>query len=731
MLNSFRLRLQRLIKPCLANRDAGFRRGRKLRLNNDNTKPLEVARFVVSSLAVLPFSLWLATFTYDYWYRVDLCQDALIDGDDEIKRLDRLKTPCFGREKEMLEVKTLLDKDPHQVVLVAGSNDSGKSSFVAEMLRDLKTNRGITYVYLSQFGVDSVSSLTQAIVDAFNLQWLSMRYALVDVLPFAGSEIFVMKERFSERDLDQALRVLTQALKKVATSRNKHKIRPIIVIDGIGEGGSGWINSPEGERCLQRLLSWCIYITKERQLAHVIYTGNEKFVLNIMDQNRLTRGHIKIVGLGDLSRDEASKLVLQELPDATDDEIEKIVNTFGGFIHDIQGVSRDMSVILSQQNGAKPRSETFDQMVSYRFRLQVDRVRAAFAKGKNKDDEDQDSISTDNRDEEEDMDAFMDPLKAVYSEAQASKRNADRYPDTSSDASYSKLQLWQAIQRLVASEKMAVPCAELRDNIFDGDMNPLLELMQDDVFGFEINNSSFGGGLSWQVTPATPALGRAFRFLVSNGSLKEEFDTLEIDRGYKKEIEELERERLLLLQKRRGLEHRKSSLQGTVDLGKGLGRSKIAQKSLASAYESIVSEEASYELYEQELRDQLDTLLKKRANIADNAKRSDQQSQRGSVERQLKSAMMQIIAREEPGIANIRELAGTKSLEKIFRYLDRSGDGTVVAEDLVRVIENITGEKVKLEAAQSLIHARDMNDDKQLDLDELTSILLNNQEDQE
>mmetsp|Transcript_21639 Transcript_21639/g.32771 ORF Transcript_21639/g.32771 Transcript_21639/m.32771 type:complete len:290 (+) Transcript_21639:1422-2291(+) len=288
---------------------------------------------------------------------------------------------------------------------------------------------------------------------------------------------------------------------------------------------------------------------------------------------------------------------------------------------------------------------------------------------------------------------------------------------------------------------MTVPFAELRDDVFDGDISPLLELMHDDVFGFEINNSSSAGGLSWKVKPATPALGRAFRFLTSNGGLKKQFDTLEIDLRYKEEIKDVERQRILLWRKRKSLELRKSSLKGTVDLGKGLGQTKIAKNSLASIYESIVAEEAAYEGQEQDLRYRLDTLLKNRADLADSASHDisgpqddagtkqlpRQQSQH--IERKLKSAILQIIAREEPGIGNLKETFERKILEKAFRYLDRSGEGAVAAEDLVRVIENITGEKVKIEAARSLIRAWDMNNDKQLDFDEFIKIILNDQED--
>lgn len=706
------------------------------------TTPIEIARFGLLCTATLPLSLWVAFFSYDYIYRLDLCQEALTHQDHEIMSLNNKDSEnrCFGREKEMIEVNAFLNKNPHQVLVIAGANESGKSRFVSEMLRELNTSRGITYIQLAQLGVDSVSTLTHAIVDAFNLKWLSMRYALVDVLPFAGSEIVVMKERFSERDLNQGLRVITQALQENAASSKSRDRLPIIVIDGIGEGASGWINSPEGERCLHKMLSWCIYLTKERQLAHIIYTGNEKFVLNIMDGNRLTRGHIKILGLGDLSREESSRLALQDFPNASEDEIRKILNTFGGFIHDVRGVSRDIHNMLLQQKEAKERSEIVDQVISSKFREQVERVRAAFAKGKDEDESLDDSDAKE-EEEEEEMDPFMDPLKAVYSEAQASKRDASLFHNSRSESSYSKLQLWQTIQRLVNSERMTVPFAELRDDVFDGDISPLLELMHDDVFGFEINNSSSTGGLSWKVKPATPALGRAFRFLTSNGGLKKQFDRLEIDLQYREEIKDVERQRRLLWQKRKNLELRKSSLKGTVDLGIGLGQTKIAKNSLASVYESIVAEEAAYESQEQDLRYRLDTLLKNRADLADSASQDisgtqddagtkqlpRQQSQH--IERKLKSAILQIIAREEPGIGNLKETFERKTLEKAFRYLDRSGDGVVAAEDLVRVIENITGEKVKIEAAQSLIRAWDMNNDKKMDFDEFINIILNDQED--
>ena len=48
------------------------------------TSPLDVARFGLLSVATLPFTVWIAYFTYDYVYRVEICQEALGRQDDDL-----------------------------------------------------------------------------------------------------------------------------------------------------------------------------------------------------------------------------------------------------------------------------------------------------------------------------------------------------------------------------------------------------------------------------------------------------------------------------------------------------------------------------------------------------------------------------------------------------------------------------------------------------------------------
>jgi Ca2+-binding EF-hand superfamily protein len=521
--------------------------------------------------------------------------------------------------------------------------------------------------------------------------------------------------------LAQALNVITAALKQHAQQQKSHPERPIIVIDGLAEG-KAWARTQEGKQCLERLFQWCIYVTKERQLAHVILTGNEELVLSLTDQNRLTRGHIKVVGLGDLQEEEARQLILEELPDATKEEAQKITDIFGGFIHDIRGSSRDiqdqLGLVGPMDNDT--RSKIVKDIISTRYWLQVERVTAAFAKGREETEDATDEINVVREKEDDGMDPYLDPLKSVYSEAQASQNTAASIPDDGNDTvSYTKLQLWLTLQRLVDSEDGAVAFAELRDDIFDGDKTPLLELMDDDVLGFEIDDSN-SLGFSWKVKPATPALFRAFRHIVSDGSLKERFLKVKQSSKRQGEIREVNRERMDLWKERKTLEERKASILSTVELGEKLGRKRVARANLTAVYDSLVKEEYAALVKDRELRIKLKDLKQKRR---EESIQTESKSTEHEVQNHLKTALLQIMLQKEPSLANRKEHHQFPKLWAAFQELDLTNDGTFNAQDVVRVIKAFTGKEVDIESARKMVRAWDTDDDKHIDFDEFMSMI--------
>ena len=708
------------------------------------TTGIDIARFGLLSVATLPFTAWIAYFTYDYVYRVDICREALTKQDAELTTHQsgddavRGDGGLLGRDKELAEVSNLLSQDPSQIIVIAGGNEAGKSKFVSELLRRkthrLSADRGVTYVQLAQL-VDSLSSFTQELVHSFELRWLRLRHALVDVLPFAGSEILVMKERFSGRDLAAALLVATEALKQNA-DENPTKPRPVIVIDGLGEGHGSWMGSSEGQMLVQRLMQWCVYVTKERRLAHVVLTGNEQLVLSLTDQNRITRGHVKVVGLGDLQMVDAAKIVKTEIPDASDDEIKSITAVFGGFIHDVKGVSRDIQYRLSQEQmkSNEERKLVFQGVVKARFQQQIERVVAAFAQAKERDDSGGNDGSSEV--DEDDMDPYLDPLKLIYSEAQASQSDGRKGSEEADDVGWTQLQLWQTILRIVESPNQAVSFSELRDETFDGDKTGLMDLMREDVLGFQVDRSSDGGWL-WKVTPASPALGRAFRHLVDDSDLKTRFDLIEMEEEKMHERQEVEAERVRLYRERKILDSRKKSLLRTIELGKELERTELAQQRLAQSFEDIVTEEAHHDDLDRLLRDELNKLSINRPDGGD-AKTSDGEMHTcngNRLQRQetvinqlslqdlLRDAVLGIVTRDETIDTNGDDDRFAR-IKRAFEVLDVTKDGKIEATDLIRVVKDATGEKVGLKDAKDLISEWDINDDGSLDYQELTRMLL-------
>lgn len=94
-------------------RPHAFRQGKK----TSSTAIIDVARLGLLSIATLPFSLWISIFSYDYFYRVDICRDALSKEDAEIafvrsKPADD-ERPLIGRANQLTEVQALLTRPPH------------------------------------------------------------------------------------------------------------------------------------------------------------------------------------------------------------------------------------------------------------------------------------------------------------------------------------------------------------------------------------------------------------------------------------------------------------------------------------------------------------------------------------------------------------------------------------------------------------------------------------------
>lgn len=187
------------------------------------TTGIDVARFALLSVATLPFpfTVWIARFTHDYAYRVSICREALTGRDPELasasrNREDRggkaagsgggeRRRSLLGRERELAEASDLLDRRG----AVADTGDRGAATR-RESRRSCRSCCCATAATTIVAAVAAASRTSSSLSSASTacrpsrtrwcarstLRWLRLRRALVDVLPFAGSEILVTKERF-------------------------------------------------------------------------------------------------------------------------------------------------------------------------------------------------------------------------------------------------------------------------------------------------------------------------------------------------------------------------------------------------------------------------------------------------------------------------------------------------------------------------------------------------------
>jgi len=687
--------------------------------NNRNLRTsktgFEIIRFVTFSIATLPVTSWIALYAFNYSNRISICSDALSQEDNEITSVrSKLKksAPSIGIENQLSEVRKLFSGSPKQIIVIAGVNEAGKSRFIAECVASVPVERGVTYINLSTMS-DSLSTLTHAFVMAFNLQWLHMRHSLIDMLPFAGSEILVMKERFSGRDLTGCFYVITEALQQVqSVERKKDSELPVIFVDGLGDdNGSGWIRSPEGRSTLKRIIKWCIHITKERNLAHVVLSGNEELVWNV-HQSRTTRGHVRVIGLANKSVEEGRQIVLQELPDARKEEIDMIMDNFGCFLYDLMTISREIQVRLARGTGKDDicsRKQIVSTVIEERYHSLVERITAAFSKSC---DPDNNTPGTDRigDGDGDDMDPYLDPLKAVYSEAQASQDQSDDQEENESlkeIRTWTKLQLWKTIERLATSEKGTITFADLRDKVFDGNVTPILDLMNEDILGFDVGSGD--NFYSWEVKPATYALGQVFKHLVDTSCLRDEFLEMQQEEEGRIKLEEIEYERKHLQRERRRLDMRKASLLKTVQLGKELkvNTDKVVDQNLKKVFFSMAEEDVAIEKRADKLRQELERV--KQSTMHEDGHVTNF----SSIHQKIKLAALQAYSKRN----------SKDRLDEAFNRLSNN-QNEIRAADIVRMIKETSGEDVDMETANALIEAYDDDDNRQLSREEFVHLLL-------
>ena len=73
-------------------------------------------------------------------------------------------------------------------------------------------------------------------------------------------------------------------------------------------------------------------------LAHIIFTGNERLVFDVIKDFRELRRHCRFVGLQKLSKHDARELVRAQAPGISDDDFEHLWGVIGGSAKELLSV---------------------------------------------------------------------------------------------------------------------------------------------------------------------------------------------------------------------------------------------------------------------------------------------------------------------------------------------------------------------------------------------------------
>lgn len=289
------------------------------------------------------------------------------------------------------------------------------------------------------------------------------------------------------------------------------QVWPVIVLDGFGDWDADWLQTKEGRECMSALLRWCLYITKERRLAHVVCTADEQFSLMTADELTVTRSHMKFFCIGEINRAAAKQYLRAVLPERcrSDDDVALLINNLGCWIHDLTSAANE----LRANARATPRS-----VVARRLAMIVERLASALDVTATSavEEQNEDGASA------EDEPGSLQGLRETYSSRVASDHGAEFAPPRG--PKWTPRQLWQTVEMI--ADRGAVPFAELRAEVFDGNGDAIVDLIRFGLLGFALNDST-GDAIAadatdstfWQVTAATPLMTKAFKKVREQGTV--------------------------------------------------------------------------------------------------------------------------------------------------------------------------------------------------------------------
>ena len=252
--------------------------------------------------------------------------------------------PFLYREKELSFLIKWFSEPPQRILFVYGPKSSGKTTVIEyivekELLGEGKLKKDkywVKYINLRGKLISSYNSFLEALImpkdEGDKSTELSASINL-GVIMLSARRVKEIKER--------RINLFDVLLEKIEEEKERVRI-PIIIIDEIQKLRDIYIRNGNGEReLLKEFLNFCIRLTKEKHLSHVvILTSNTVFIERIYNDAKMKKTS-EFMKISHLSKEEVYEW-LGGVEGMRDEDIGLIWEYVGGCIIDIYKVINEV-----------------------------------------------------------------------------------------------------------------------------------------------------------------------------------------------------------------------------------------------------------------------------------------------------------------------------------------------------------------------------------------------------
>ncbi|PXF61206.1 MAG: ATP-binding protein [Candidatus Methanogaster sp.] len=221
------------------------------------------------------------------------------------------------RDKEMKEIRDILDAEPSLITFVYGPINSGKTALITHLIEELPEDYVVFYVNLRGKFISNYDDFVRALfkLDREKKEYKEILRTISEVslksLKFTGIPVTegVLDLFFKEKTYDDVFEFLEDYFTEIA----KNKV-PVLIVDELQKIGDVRINT----HLIYELFNLFIRLTKELHLCHVFAVTSDSLFIEQVYSEAMLEGRCRYLMVDDFDYETAAAFL--DGHDFTDDE---------------------------------------------------------------------------------------------------------------------------------------------------------------------------------------------------------------------------------------------------------------------------------------------------------------------------------------------------------------------------------------------------------------------------